>query len=50
MQMTRTLPDHRDAERHLGRRAAWLRVAILGAILAIPVMAPAGSGSPGRCR
>ena len=29
--MTRLLPDHRAAERHLGRRAAWLRAAVLGA-------------------
>ena len=50
MQMTRTLPDHRAAERHLGHRAAWRRAAVLGAILPIFVMAPAGSGTPGRCR
>src|SRR4051794_9682056 len=29
--MTRLLPDHLAAERHLGRRAAWLRAAVLGA-------------------
>lgn len=29
--MTRTLPDHLAAERHLGHRAAWLRAAVLGA-------------------
>jgi vacuolar iron transporter family protein len=29
--MTRTLPDHLAAERHLGGRAAWLRAAVLGA-------------------
>ncbi len=29
--MTRTLPDHVAAERHLGGRAAWLRAAVLGA-------------------
>lgn len=29
--MTRSLPDHRAAERHLGGRAAWLRAAVLGA-------------------
>ena len=29
--MTRTLPDHVGAERHLGGRAAWLRAAVLGA-------------------
>lgn len=29
--MTRTLPDHPPAERHLGGRAAWLRAAVLGA-------------------
>ena len=29
--MTRLLPDHVSAERHLGGRAAWLRAAVLGA-------------------
>ncbi len=29
--MTRTIPDHIGAERHLGGRAAWLRAAVLGA-------------------
>lgn len=29
--MTRSLPDHVAAERHLGGRAAWLRAAVLGA-------------------
>lgn len=29
--MTRLLPDHLGAERHLGGRAAWLRAAVLGA-------------------
>lgn len=29
--MTRTQPDHKAAERHLGGRAAWLRAAVLGA-------------------
>jgi VIT1/CCC1 family predicted Fe2+/Mn2+ transporter len=29
--MTRLLPDHLAAERHLGGRAAWLRAAVLGA-------------------
>ena len=29
--MTRTQPDHRSEERHLGGRAAWLRAAVLGA-------------------
>jgi VIT1/CCC1 family predicted Fe2+/Mn2+ transporter len=29
--VTRLLPDHRAAERHLGGRAAWLRAAVLGA-------------------
>lgn len=29
--MTRSLPDHLAAERHLGGRAAWLRAAVLGA-------------------
>jgi vacuolar iron transporter family protein len=29
--MTRTLPDHLSAERHVGGRAAWLRAAVLGA-------------------
>ena len=29
--MTRRLPDHLAAERHLGSRAAWLRAAVLGA-------------------
>lgn len=29
--MTRGLPDHLAAERHLGGRAAWLRAAVLGA-------------------
>ena len=29
--MTRTLPSHLAAERHLGGRAAWLRAAVLGA-------------------
>lgn len=29
--MTRTLPGHHAAERHLGGRAAWLRAAVLGA-------------------
>jgi len=29
--MTRLLPDHVAAERHLGGRAAWLRAAVLGA-------------------
>ena len=29
--MTRTLPDHQTAERHMGGRAAWLRAAVLGA-------------------
>jgi VIT1/CCC1 family predicted Fe2+/Mn2+ transporter len=29
--MTRLLPDHLRAERHLGSRAAWLRAAVLGA-------------------
>ena len=29
--LTRTLPDHLAAERHLGGRAAWLRAAVLGA-------------------
>jgi VIT1/CCC1 family predicted Fe2+/Mn2+ transporter len=29
--MTRTIPDHAGAERHLGGRAAWLRAAVLGA-------------------
>src|SRR5947208_10562855 len=29
--MTRFLPDHLAAERHLGGRAAWLRAAVLGA-------------------
>jgi VIT1/CCC1 family predicted Fe2+/Mn2+ transporter len=29
--MTRTLPDHQAAERHMGGRAAWLRAAVLGA-------------------
>jgi VIT1/CCC1 family predicted Fe2+/Mn2+ transporter len=29
--MTRVLPDHLAAERHLGHRAAWLRAAVLGA-------------------
>ncbi|HET9732048.1 MAG TPA: VIT family protein [Acidimicrobiales bacterium] len=29
--MTRVLPDHLSAERHLGGRAAWLRAAVLGA-------------------
>src|SRR5947209_17881456 len=29
--MTRLLPDHLAAERHLGSRAAWLRAAVLGA-------------------
>lgn len=29
--MTRLLPDHARAERHLGSRAAWLRAAVLGA-------------------
>jgi VIT1/CCC1 family predicted Fe2+/Mn2+ transporter len=29
--MTRTIPDHVSAERHLGGRAAWLRAAVLGA-------------------
>jgi VIT1/CCC1 family predicted Fe2+/Mn2+ transporter len=29
--MTRTIPDHFDAERHLAGRAAWLRAAVLGA-------------------
>lgn len=29
--MTRSLPDHLAAERHLGSRAAWLRAAVLGA-------------------
>lgn len=29
--MTRTLPTHLAAERHLGGRAAWLRAAVLGA-------------------
>lgn len=29
--MTRTKPDHKAAERHLGSRAAWLRAAVLGA-------------------
>ena len=29
--MTRLLPDHLSAERHLGGRAAWLRAAVLGA-------------------
>jgi len=29
--MTRLLPDHLAAERHLGHRAAWLRAAVLGA-------------------
>ena len=29
--MTRTIPDHLAAERHLGGRAAWLRAAVLGA-------------------
>jgi VIT1/CCC1 family predicted Fe2+/Mn2+ transporter len=29
--MTRTLPHHIAAERHLGSRAAWLRAAVLGA-------------------
>jgi VIT1/CCC1 family predicted Fe2+/Mn2+ transporter len=29
--MTRTIPDHIGAERHLGDRAAWLRAAVLGA-------------------
>src|SRR3954454_16605207 len=29
--MTRALPDHVAAERHLGGRAAWLRAAVLGA-------------------
>jgi vacuolar iron transporter family protein len=31
MGMTRTLPDHLLAERHVGGRAAWLRAAVLGA-------------------
>jgi vacuolar iron transporter family protein len=29
--VTRTIPSHTDAERHLGGRAAWLRAAVLGA-------------------
>jgi VIT1/CCC1 family predicted Fe2+/Mn2+ transporter len=29
--MTRLLPDHLAAERHLGHRAGWLRAAVLGA-------------------
>jgi VIT1/CCC1 family predicted Fe2+/Mn2+ transporter len=29
--MTRALPDHLAAERHLGGRGAWLRAAVLGA-------------------
>ena len=29
--MTRTLPSHASAERHLGGRAAWLRAGVLGA-------------------
>jgi VIT1/CCC1 family predicted Fe2+/Mn2+ transporter len=29
--VTRLLPDHLKAERHLGGRAAWLRAAVLGA-------------------
>src|SRR3954467_6103838 len=29
--VTRLLPDHLAAERHLGGRAAWLRAAVLGA-------------------
>lgn len=29
--MTRSLPEHHRAERHLGGRAAWLRAAVLGA-------------------
>ena len=29
--MTRTIPDHLAAERHLGGRTAWLRASVLGA-------------------
>ena len=49
--MTRTIPDHSAAERHLGGRAAWLRAAVLGAndglistaSLMVAVAAAAGS-------
>ena len=49
--MTRTIPDHLAAERHLGGRAAWLRAAVLGAndglistaSLMVAVAAAAGS-------
>jgi VIT1/CCC1 family predicted Fe2+/Mn2+ transporter len=49
--MTRTIPDHVAAERHLGGRAAWLRAAVLGAndglistaSLMVAVAAAAGS-------
>jgi VIT1/CCC1 family predicted Fe2+/Mn2+ transporter len=49
--MTRTIPDHVAAERHLGGRATWLRAAVLGAndglistaSLMVAVAAAAGS-------
>jgi vacuolar iron transporter family protein len=50
--MTRTLPDHQAAERHMGGRAAWLRAAVLGAndglISTASLMVGVAAASSGR--